>query len=96
MEDTTEEKSARNYLVSGRVQGVCYRMATVEQARRLGLTGWVRNLADGRVEVYACGSRAALDTLQAWLHQGPPMARVDSVGVSDSKPDKLQEFSIRH
>ena len=62
--------------VSGRVQGVCYRAATQEQARVLGLRGYARNLADGRVEVLVRGSAAAVDQLVDWLAEGPPMAKV--------------------
>jgi acylphosphatase len=66
-------------LVSGRVQGVYYRSATAAQAQRLGLDGWVQNLADGRVEVVAAGATAAVTTLTGWLWTGPPAARVESV-----------------
>ena len=66
-------------LVSGRVQGVFFRASTRERAQLLGLNGRVRNLADGRVEVTACGSQAALESLQHWLWQGPPQAKVSDV-----------------
>ncbi len=69
----------RRCLVSGRVQGVFYRATTREQARRLGLTGHAINLPDGRVEVLACGPAEAVDALCAWLWQGPPAARVESI-----------------
>lgn len=65
--------------VSGRVQGVWFRASTAEQAKMLGLTGYARNLADGRVEVLACGDEAALSRLESWLWQGPIAARVDEV-----------------
>ncbi|WP_017463794.1 acylphosphatase [Dyella ginsengisoli] len=67
------------FLVSGRVQGVFYRASTREQALALGLAGIARNLADGRVEVIACGAPAAIDALEQWLHCGPPAARVEQV-----------------
>lgn len=67
------------FLVSGRVQGVCFRASTREQALALGLRGVARNLADGRVEVIACGDRQALDALEHWLHRGPPAAQVERV-----------------
>ena len=62
--------TCRRYRVTGRVQGVAFRHSTVVVARELGLTGWCRNLADGSVEVCACGDEATLSQLNAWLHQG--------------------------
>lgn len=67
------------FVVSGRVQGVFFRASTRTQAMRLGLNGYAKNLADGCVEVLACGDDAALDELQRWLRIGPPAASVDSV-----------------
>lgn len=67
------------FLVSGRVQGVYFRQSTAEQARQLGLSGWVRNLPDGRVEGLASGSKDALEALKVWLHRGPSVARVDDL-----------------
>jgi acylphosphatase len=67
------------FIVSGKVQGVCFRASTRTQAVQLGLRGHARNLADGCVEVVARGSEAALNELAAWLQQGPPMARVERV-----------------
>lgn len=66
-------------LVSGRVQGVYYRASTREQALQLGLTGWVRNLSDGRVEFEAQGPAAQVNRLIAWAGKGPDHAKVDSV-----------------
>ncbi len=66
-------------LVAGRVQGVWYRDGTRRRALALGLTGWVRNLSDGRVEVLAEGPEAALRSLADWCREGPPLARVESV-----------------
>jgi len=65
--------------VSGRVQGVFFRVSTRDQARALGLTGTVSNLPDGRVAVTACGTQAALESLQQWLREGPPQAAVSDV-----------------
>lgn len=76
-------------LIAGRVQGVFYRAATVEQATRLALRGWARNLADGSVEVVAVGPLPALEQLTAWLWDGPPAAQVVSVQIepwSDAIP----------
>jgi acylphosphatase len=68
-------------VVRGRVQGVGYRGTTFDEARRLGLAGWVRNRADGSVEVLAEGSKPKLDLLVAYLNKGPWGARVSSVEV---------------
>ena len=70
-------------LVAGRVQGVYYRSATVERAQTLALDGWVKNLADGRVEVVAAGEPAAVAALTRWLWQGPPAARVEAVYLEE-------------
>jgi len=69
----------RQYLVSGRVQGVWFRASTREQALRLGLSGRADNLPDGRVRVEACGPEDALDNLQRWLRHGPELARVEAL-----------------
>lgn len=65
--------------VSGRVQGVWFRAGTQQRARQLGLHGSAVNLADGAVEVIACGDAAAVDALCDWLWQGPDNARVQAV-----------------
>jgi acylphosphatase len=67
------------FIVSGRVQGVFFRASTRTEAVRLRLNGYAKNLADGSVEVLACGDATALDELQRWLQKGPPVARVESV-----------------
>ncbi len=89
-------KPCERYRVKGRVQGVFFRAATRDMARRLGLTGSVRNLPDGDVEVIACGARDKLDKLSAWLWQGPSSARVTEV---ISEPIEVQnrydEFVVR-
>jgi acylphosphatase len=66
-------------IVHGHVQGVGYRATTIDEARRLGLGGWVRNRSDGSVEVLAEGSEAKLQILLAYLHRGPWGAEVTSV-----------------
>jgi acylphosphatase len=73
------DRARVHLLVSGLVQGVAFRASTVDEARRLGLAGWVRNLPDGRVEAEAEGQRDRLEALVRWCHRGPPAARVDRV-----------------
>jgi acylphosphatase len=72
-------RTAARFLVSGRVQGVAFRAYAQRQAQILGLAGHARNLADGRVEVIAAGTREAVQALADWLQRGSPMARVESV-----------------
>ncbi len=69
-------------VVSGRVQGVCFRAETRSEAERLGVTGWVRNRSDGNVEVLAEGSRRDVERLLEWCRKGPAYARVDGVDVT--------------
>jgi len=70
---------ACRFIVTGRVQGVFFRASTRDQARRLGLRGYARNLDDGGVEVVAFGALGALDELAGWLQHGPPMSDVAEV-----------------
>lgn len=83
-------------IVHGRVQGVFFRQATADEARALGLRGWVRNLVNGDVEVMAEGPRRELKILAAWANQGPRTARVTGVDEewSDYRGD-LGAFAIR-
>lgn len=67
------------YYVSGRVQGVFFRASVRDHAARLGIDGYARNLADGRVEVLARGAESALRDLEDWLWSGPPAAEVRAV-----------------
>jgi len=81
--------------VSGRVQGVFFRARTRDRARALGITGWVRNLPDGRVEIAAEGARAALDALVSWARVGPPAAQVTDVTITWENPANTEtRFSI--
>ena len=81
--------------VSGKVQGVCFRLETQAQAKRLGLTGWVRNLTDGRVEVMACGDEQQLNRLCQWLQSGPPLARVEKLEITTVASRQFPGFTIR-
>lgn len=87
--------TCRHYVISGRVQGVYFRASARGIARTLRLTGWVRNLADGRVEAIACGESAALDEFGRWLTQGPPHARVADVAADDIEPRVFADFVVR-
>lgn len=87
--------TCRRYIVSGRVQGVCFRVSARDTARTLGLTGWVRNLTDGRVEAVACGESAALEAFGRWLAHGPPQARVTDVAADDVEPQIFTDFVVR-
>jgi len=80
----------RRSLVSGRVQGVFYRASCVRKAQSLGLTGYARNLADGRVEVLACGAEDAVAQLIAWLWEGSPASRVAGVETTNVDPAYVQ------
>ena len=83
-------------ILNGRVQGVYFRASTVQQARRLGLTGWVMNRPDGAVEVVAEGRSDRLEELVAWCRQGPPGARVDEVDLQrQGFRAEFAEFRIR-
>jgi acylphosphatase len=81
--------------IEGRVQGVGFREACVQRARTLGLTGYVRNRRDGSVEVMLQGPADAVARMQAWLHEGPPLARVDRVTVSSAPVAMLNSFARR-
>ena len=76
------------------MQGVYYRAATAEEAARLMLDGWVKNLADGRVEVVAAGEPAAIAALASWLWNGPPAARVDAVHVEEWTGSLPRGFAV--
>ena len=93
---TTVEKSRVRLKIAGRVQGVYYRASTVQEAQKLGLTGWVMNCRDGSVEAVAEGAKPKLDELIAWCHQGPDGARVTQVDVRWETPEnKFYSFSIK-
>jgi acylphosphatase len=86
-----------HWIVSGRVQGVGFRWYVLRRAGELGLVGWVANLPDGRVEVVASGSEAAIESLDSVLRRGPRLALVSHVerGTYPHEVDNLKTFDIK-
>lgn len=80
--------------ISGRVQGVYFRQTARQTAARLGVGGWARNLADGRVEAAAEGPAVAVEAFVAWCRRGPDGARVDAVDVTSEDPAGETEFVV--
>ncbi len=83
------------FVVSGRVQGVGFRAFVRRHAADLGIRGYARNLADGRVEVLAMGSEGAVEALRGLLHNGPPWSEVRTVEEQETSPVGYDEFFIR-
>lgn len=82
-------------LVDGRVQGVFYRTSARSKAVELGLTGWVRNLQDGRVEVLMKGSGGQVEDMIDWLWQGSSISQVVSVQCTEEQADDLDGFTVK-
>ena len=80
--------------VSGKVQGVGYRFATLNEAHRLGVNGWVQNLPDGRVEAVFEGNREIVEEAIAWCYRGVTAAVVKDVAVEFEEPEGLRTFEI--
>lgn len=88
-------KSRVHLWIEGRVQGVFFRASTMDKARELGLTGWVKNNPDGSVEIVAEGAREVVEELVTWSHKGPRHAVVDNVEVEwEPWLDEYKEFTI--
>jgi acylphosphatase len=94
MPDVGSERSRRRVVVHGRVQGVFFRDSTRQQARTLGVAGWVRNRPDGAVEAVFEGSPEAVERLVRYSHSGPRGANVDHVEVIDEPPEGLSGFVV--
>ena len=90
-----EQIVRRHLTVHGRVQGVWFRSATERTARALGVAGWVRNCADGSVEVVLEGTPERVAAAAAFCHEGPSGARVDRVDTRDEAPEGLTDFELR-
>lgn len=83
--------------VEGRVQGVGFRYYTEKEAKRLGITGWVRNCADGSVEAMICGSEEQVNAMLTWLRHGPSSAEVTQTLVIAADSDPIPDaFRISH
>jgi len=87
---------ARHVSVTGRVQGVFFRDWVREEAEAIGVSGWVRNCPDGRVEAHVEGDEAAVDAMIAKLHRGPPSAKVEDVHLWEVEPFDFDGFEVRH
>ena len=95
MSNPTLPKQIRAHVfISGKVQGVGYRYSTMNAARKLGLNGWVRNLADSRVEAVFEGESETVEEMIRWCHQGSDAAVVKDVQVDYSEAEGLQGFEI--
>jgi acylphosphatase len=95
MTDQQEDRIRAHVFVSGRVQGVYYRANTRDTARELGVDGWVKNLADGRVEAVFEGPEEAVEKMVEWCHTGSPAANVEDVKVEYGDPEGEDGFQIR-
>jgi len=83
--------------ISGRVQGVGFRYHTEQEARRLGIRGWVRNCPDGSVEALICGEQTAIATMKRWLHHGPLHASVEHAEFVEADTSNTPSgFSVSH
>ena len=88
--------AARQIHVNGRVQGVGYRVSLQDEARKRGISGWVRNRSDGSVEALLQGDLAAVDSVIAWARRGPPGARVsDVLAIPATEEPALHGFELR-
>lgn len=91
------QKARAHIFVSGRVQGVFFRQNTRKKARELGISGWVKNLSDGRVEALMEGEKDKVENLIEWLRKGPIIARVDGIEVFwEEHKGEFNDFAIKH
>lgn len=92
---TAADTAYRHLIISGKVQGVFYRASMVEEAQRLGVTGWVRNCRDGTVEAMIAGDGGTVAALIAWARKGPTAARVDHILVELGDEENFSGFEAR-
>ena len=89
------EKICVHFNITGHVYGVYYRDATCKKAKQLGLTGRVKNLSDGSVDVIVCGKEEKINLLASWFYVGPAAARVSSVSAEDVEWQEFDDFVIK-
>jgi acylphosphatase len=89
------DRTRARVLVSGTVQGVYYRATTRDTAREHGISGWVKNLDDGRVEAVFEGSEEDVEALVGWCHEGSSSAQVENVTVEYEEPEGIESFEVR-
>ena len=82
--------------ISGKVQGVFFRAGALEEAKELGVTGWIKNNPDGTVELHAEGPEAALEQFIEWCHDGPRGAQVKAIEATPESEQGFLSFDIRH
>jgi len=89
------ERARAHLIISGLVQGVWYRASARDEARKLGLAGWVKNSYDGNVEALAEGPKDLIEKFVAWCRKGPPYARVEDVKVDWQSPTgEFRDFRV--
>ncbi len=94
--ESSEDQVRAHLTIEGWVQGVFFRTSTVQEAKRLGIKGWVRNCTDGSVEVVAEGNKKKIDQFIQWCHQGPAGAQVHNVQLHwKDHQGAFENFSIR-
>jgi acylphosphatase len=96
MSSDISQQICKRSLISGRVQGVSFRYYTCRKAIALGLTGWVRNLPDGRVEAIIQGDRAVVEAMFRWFWKGSPLSHVEAVETENQQLQQFQAFEIQY
>ena len=85
----------RKLRIYGRVQGVFFRQWSIDQARSLGVSGWIRNRSDGSVEAHLAGEESAVSQMVEHMRRAPPQAMVENVTVDGAEPEIVEGFSVR-